>query len=139
MVEEIESDSSAAIETINQLALGTVSKEACQLEVEQLEEKIQRAEKLDDVKTTKAKIIKAQAQGDDEEVQEALADFEVSIEEERVALELLSAKIDEIRGSILTAQDEIENGEETNSKLQAVLQEIKEIDGADAGVKQYVQ
>jgi hypothetical protein len=63
-----------------------------------LEEKIQRAEKLDDVKTTKAKIIKAQDDSDDEDVLEALGDFEVSIEEEKVSLELLEAKIEAIRG-----------------------------------------
>lgn len=70
---------------------------------------------------------------------EALGDFEVSIEEEKVTLQLLEAKIEDIRGEILSAQDEIENGEETNSRLQAVLQEIKEVDGADAGVKEFVQ
>lgn len=53
---------------------------------------------------------------------EALGDFEVSIEEEKVTLQLLEAKIQEVRGEILSAQDEIENGEETNSRLQAVLQ-----------------
>jgi hypothetical protein len=72
-------------------------------------------------------------------VLEALGDFEVSIEEEKVTLQLLEAKIEDIRGEILSAQDEIENGEETNSRLQAVLQEIKEVDGADAGVKEFVQ
>lgn len=34
MVEEIEQDAAASIDTIHELALGTVSKEACELEVE---------------------------------------------------------------------------------------------------------
>jgi hypothetical protein len=34
MVEEIEQDAAAAIDTIHELELGTVSKEACELEVE---------------------------------------------------------------------------------------------------------
>lgn len=68
-----------------------------------MEEKIQRAEKLDDVKTTKAKILKAQDSSDDEAVLEALGDFEVSIEEEKVTLQLLEAKIEDIRGEILSA------------------------------------
>jgi len=75
------------------------------LEVEQLEAKIQRSEKLDDVKTTSSKLEKGQENNDEDAQIEALGDFENSISEEKVSLELLVEKLKAIREEIFNVQD----------------------------------
>lgn len=54
-------------------------------------------------------------------------------------MELLLEKHKTVRNEVFDAQEEIESGRQTNSQLRLVLSGLKDHEGADAGVKEFLQ
>jgi len=52
---------------------------------------------------------------------------------------LLQEKFKEVKKQVFDSQDVIENGSQSNTQLKLLLTGLKDLDGADSGVKEFLQ
>lgn len=106
---DIGKDTDSAAEAIEGTREGEVSKEAACIEVELVEAKIQKCEKLDDLNTTQEKCKKAHEVGDLESQVEAIQDQESSITEEEVFLKSQKDGYADIREKVTALIESTQN------------------------------